>query len=86
MHVVGGDDDADAAVPRPLDSVFQQRRVVRVEVRCGFVQQHDRRVNGECPRERDTLGLAAGQRERVLIDRFRKPDCFERGRDDVGRL
>ena len=72
------DDDAGAALHQPLHRVLDQRLGVAVQARCRLIQDQDRRVGQERPRQRHALALAAGQLHPALPDQrriaARKPD------------
>src|ERR1043166_2535141 len=44
-----------------------QLGILRIEIPCGLVSQHDRRTVDDCARQRDALLLAAGKLQRFMM-------------------
>ncbi len=47
---------------------MNQRFILNVKGRCGFIQQDNRRVLEKCPRDGNTLPFAAGQFAAIFTD------------------
>ena len=60
--------DRGAALHQPLHRLLDQRLRFRIEARRRLVQDQDRRVRQERPRQRHALSLAAGQLHAALAD------------------
>ena len=65
-----GDDERRASPFQHVEGALDDRFRLGIDARRRFVQDQDRRIEGQRPRERDQLALTRGQRAALLDDRL----------------